>query len=138
MSQDLTSLLESARTIAVVGASSKVDRPSYGVMSRLLAVGYKVIPVNPAETEVLGQKAVATLLDIKEPVDIVDVFRKSQDTPQIADQAIAIGARCLWLQLGVVNAEARAKAEKAGLIYVEDLCLAVEHSLLVRKKGPLS
>ena len=135
MGVDVKELLNSSRVIAMVGASSKPDRPSNGVMQRMQAAGYKVIPVNPAETEVLGQKAVSSLLDIKEKVDIVDVFRKSQDTPAIADDAIKIGARALWLQLGITNAEARDKAQKAGLIYVEDLCIAVEYSLLIGRRA---
>ena len=116
-------LLESSRTIAMVGASSREDRPSHGVMRLLLDAGFHVIPVNPRETEVLGQRAVASLADIKEKVDIVDVFRRAEDTPPIADEAVAIGARALWLQLGIASDDAAARASKGGLTVVMDRCL---------------
>jgi uncharacterized protein len=103
-------ILESARTIAMVGASSKPDRPSYEVMQILLEAGFRVIPVNPGETEVLGQKAVASLDAITEQVDVVDVFRKAEDTPAIADDAVKMGARVLWLQRGIASDEAAARA----------------------------
>lgn len=126
----LRALLIATRTIAVVGASSRPDRPSHGVVARLLAVGYRVIPVNPNEREVLGQRAVASLADVGEPVDLVDVFRRAEETPAIADAAVAIGARCLWLQQGIVNEDAAARARRGGLVVVEDACLAVVHTLL--------
>ena len=116
-------LLESSRTIAMVGASSREDRPSHGVMRRLLDAGFRVIPVNPKETEVLGQRAVASLGDIREKVDIVDVFRRAEDTPPIADEAVAIGARALWLQLGISSDDAAARASKGGLAVVMDRCI---------------
>ena len=116
-------LLESSRTIAMVGASSREDRPSHGVMRRLLDAGFRVIPVNPKETEVLGQRAVASLGDIREKVDIVDVFRRAEDTPAIADEAVAIGARALWLQLGIASDDAAARASKGGLTVVMDRCI---------------
>ena len=116
-------LTANARTIAVVGASSREDRPSHGVMRTLLDAGFHVIPVNPKETEVLGQAAVASLADISEPVDIVDVFRRAEDTPAIADEAVKIGARALWLQLGISSEDAAARASKAGLVVVMDRCL---------------
>jgi predicted CoA-binding protein len=126
----LRDLLTRARTIAIVGASSKPDRPSHGVMKKLLSVGYHVIPVNPGETAVLGQKAYATLADVPEKVDIVDVFRRADDTPPIADQTVAIGAKALWLQSGIANDEAAARARAGGVTVVMDACIGVEHSLL--------
>ena len=123
-------VLTNARTIAVVGASSNPDRPSNGIMRKLLSVGYRVIPVNPQETEVLGQKAYASLADIPEPVDIVDVFRRAEDTPPIARQAVSIRARALWLQSGIVNEEAAATAAAGGLTVVMDACIGTMHSLL--------
>jgi predicted CoA-binding protein len=116
-------LLASAKTIAMVGASSRADRPSHGVMQILLDAGFRVIPVNPRETEVLGQPAYASLADIPERVDIVDVFRRSEDTPEVADDAVKIGARALWLQLGISNEEAAARAKAGGLTVVMDRCL---------------
>lgn len=122
---ELRKLLTDATTIAVVGASSKPDRPSHGIMRRLQAVGYHVIPVNPNETEVLGEKAYASLEDIPEKVDIVDVFRRSEATPPIADSAARIGAKALWLQQGIFNEAAASKAEAGGLKAVMDRCIAV-------------
>jgi uncharacterized protein len=130
--QEIRELLKSAKTIAVVGLSSNPERPSYGVAKYLQSHGYKIIPVNPAENEVLGAKSYASLRDIPERVDIVDVFRKSEAVPAIANDAIAIGAKALWLQLGVVNDEAAAKARAVGLNFVQDQCIAVDHSLFVR------
>lgn len=128
--ETIRSLLSSARTIAVVGASSKPDRPSNGVMRKLLSLGYRVIPVNPGETEVLGEKAYGALADIPEKVDIVDVFRRSEKTPPIADEAVAIGARALWLQSGIWNDEAAARAASGGLVAVMDSCLGAMHAVL--------
>jgi uncharacterized protein len=127
---DLRALLTSARTIAMVGASANPEKPSHGIMRRLLAAGYRVIPVNPKETEVLGQPAFASLAAIGEPVDIVDVFRRSEDTPAIADEAVAIGAKALWLQLGVSNADAAARATAGGLVVVMDKCIGATHMAL--------
>ena len=116
-------LLESTETIAMVGASSNPDRPSHGIMQLLLESGFRVIPVNPRETEVLGHRAYATLADVPEKIDIVDVFRKPDETPGIADDAVTIGARALWLQLGISNEDAARHASEAGLIVVMDRCL---------------
>lgn len=127
----LRDLLASSRVIAVVGASSNPEKASYGVMKRLLDTGFRVIPVNPRETEVLGQPAFATLRDIPEPVDIVDVFRRPEHTPSIAEEAVAIGAKALWLQVGVVSSSAADIAKRAGLIVVMDQCIAVVHGSLV-------
>lgn len=126
----LRQLLTNASTIAMVGASSNPDRPSNGIMRKLLSAGYRVIPVNPNETSVLGERAYASLADVPEPIDIVDVFRRAEFTPAIADEAVKIGAKALWLQSGVVNDEAAAKAEAGGLMAVMDACIGVMHSVL--------
>ena len=127
---DLKQLLASATTIAIVGASSNPERSSYGIMERLQKVGYNVIPVNPRETEILGARAYASLAEIPVPVDIVDVFRRPEDTPGIADEAVAIHAKALWLQTGISSDEAAARATAGGLIAVMDACIATVHSLL--------
>src|SRR5688572_26810049 len=116
----LGELLATAGTIAMVGASSDPRRPAHGVMRFLLDRGFRVVPVNPTETEVHGQRAWPSLESVPEPVDIVDVFRRPDATPPIADAAVKIGARALWLQLGVVNEEAAERASRAGLIVVMD------------------
>jgi predicted CoA-binding protein len=126
----LRQLLTGASTIAMVGASSNPDRDSHGIMQKLQSVGYKVIPVNPRETEVLGEKSYPSLKDIPVPIDIVDVFRKSEDTPGIADEAAVVGARALWLQSGISNDEAAKRAEAAGLLAVMDVCIAATHAML--------
>jgi predicted CoA-binding protein len=120
-------ILRSAKTIAVVGLSSNPMRPSNDVAAYLKSVGYRIIPVNPNEREVLGEKAYARLEDVPEPVDIVDVFRKSEGVPPAVDGAIAIKAKVLWMQLGIEDAEAAEKARKAGLLVVENACMLVEH-----------
>lgn len=122
--------LRSARSIAVVGASSKPHRPSNGIFRYLLDAGYRVFPVNPNETEVHGQVAYPTLESVPEPIDLVDVFRRSDQTPPIASSAAAIGARTLWLQQGVRNEQAAQIAQDAGLTVVMDRCIAVVHSEL--------
>jgi uncharacterized protein len=127
---ELRALLTSARTIAVVGASSSPERPSHGIMKKLIAAGYEVIPVNPNEREVLGQRAYAALGDVKRPIDIVDVFRRPESTPELAEQAAAAGAKVLWLQSGIVNEETAKRAREAGLTVVMDECIGVVHSLL--------
>jgi predicted CoA-binding protein len=132
---EVRALLQSARTIAMVGASSNPSRPSHGVMRRLQAAGYRVIPVNPNEVQVHGERAVASLDDVREAVDIVDVFRRAEHTPAIADQAARIGAKLLWLQLGVVNDDAAARAHAAGLATIMDACIAVEVARLRVRVG---
>jgi predicted CoA-binding protein len=129
-------ILGETRTIAVVGLSSKPDRPSHDVAAYLQRAGYRIIPVNPRETEVLGEPAYATLRDIPADlsIDIVDVFRRAEETPEVARDAVAIGARTLWLQLGIANDEARAIAEDAGLTVIMDRCLKVDHRRL--QEGP--
>lgn len=123
----IADLLRDSKTIAVVGLSSNPFRPSHEVAAYLQSVGFKIIPVNPNESEVLGVKSYARLEDIPEPVDIVDVFRRSEDVPPVADSAIAIGARVLWLQQDITHPAAAEKARAAGLTVVEDACLYVEH-----------
>ena len=120
-------ILRNAKTIAVVGLSSNPARASNEVASYLKGAGYRIIPVNPNETEVLGEKAYARLEDVPEPVDIVDVFRKSEDVGPVAEAAMAVKAKVVWMQLGIENTEAAEKARKAGLAVVENACLLVEH-----------
>lgn len=128
--EELSALLTGARTIAVVGASSDPDRPSRGIMKQLLAAGYRVIPVTPFEKEILGRMAFPSLEAIPEPVDIVDVFRKPEATPAIADSAVKIGAKALWLQEGISNEDAAARAKAGGLLVVMDRCIGVTHHRL--------
>lgn len=126
--QDIKALLEGARTIAMVGASDRPDRPSYGVMRMLQGHGYRVIPVNPQITgeHVHGEYVFRELAQIGEPIDIVDIFRRPQAAGEAVDEAIAAGAKAVWLQLGVVNEEAAARAEAAGLKVVMDRCPAID------------
>jgi len=128
--QELKELLTNATTIAIVGASSNPDKESYGIMKKLLSVGYHVIPVNPKETEILGQQSYPSLIDVPEPIDIVDVFRRAEDTPAIADDAVTVGAKALWLQTGISSEDAAARAKAGGLMVVMDTCIGATHSLL--------
>jgi predicted CoA-binding protein len=114
----------------MVGASSNPDKTSHGIMQKLQHVGYKVIPVNPRETEVLGERSYPSLLDIPERVDIVDVFRRAEDTPPIADEAVKIGAKALWLQTGIESEEAAARATAGGLMVVMNACIGATHAML--------
>ncbi len=125
---DIKALLESARTIALVGASDRPDRPSYGVMATLQRHGYRVIPVNPQITgeHIHGEFVFRELSQLGDPIDIVDIFRNSAAAGEAVDQAIAIGAKAVWMQLGVVNHEAAARAESAGLKVVMDRCPAID------------
>jgi predicted CoA-binding protein len=127
---ELRRILADARSIAVVGASSNPERPSHGIFQRLLAAGYRVYPVNPNEQIVLGQRAFASLADLPEPVDIVDVFRRPEHTPAIAAEAVRAGAKVLWLQSGIRNEAAAAAAKAGGLTVVVDECIGVKHALL--------
>jgi hypothetical protein len=128
---DGENLLRHAKTIAVLGLSSSPWRPSYGVSEYMQSVGYRIVPVNPKETEVLGEKAFATLDDVPVAVDIVNVFRQSQFVPEIVEAAIRIGAKGVWLQEGVVHEEAAQKAREAGLDVVMDRCILKEHRKMV-------
>jgi predicted CoA-binding protein len=125
---DIKSLLEDARTIAMVGASDRPNRPSYGVMAKLQAHGYRVIPVNPQITgeHIHGEFVFRDLSQLGDPIDIVDIFRNSDAAGEAVDQAIAVGAKAVWMQLGVVNQVAAARAEAAGLKVVMDRCPAIE------------
>lgn len=123
----VSEILKVSRTIAVVGISSRKFRPSYGVAEYLQSAGYRIIPVNPAETEVLGEKCYARLEDVPERVDIVDIFRRSEFVPEIVESAIRIGARAAWMQEGVVHPEAAESARRAGLLAVMDTCILKEH-----------
>jgi len=127
---DMRHLLREMKVFALVGLSSNPERPSHKVAKYLMAHGYTVIPVNPVETEILGQKCYARLADIPQPVDVVDCFRKSSDIPPLAQDAIDIGAKVLWMQLEVINEEAAAKANAAGLNVVMDRCPKIEHARL--------
>jgi predicted CoA-binding protein len=124
-------ILHCYRTIAVVGLSSKPDRPNYGVARYLQQQGYRIIPVNPNETEVLGERAYPDLLSVPEPVEIVDIFRRSEFVPEVVEQAIAIGAKAVWMQDGVVHEAAAERAREAGLLVVMDRCTARERRRLV-------
>ena len=126
----LRRILRTCKTVAVVGLSDEWHRPSNFVAKYLQSHGYRVIPVNPRYQSVLGERCYARLEDIPEPVDMVDVFRKPADVPPIAASAVAIGAKCLWQQLGVANREADAIARAAGLDSVMDRCVKIEHARL--------
>ena len=128
--KNLRRILKANHVIAVVGLSANWWRPSFFVAKYLQDHGYRVIPVNPAYQEVLGEKCYASLKDVPEKVDMVDCFRKSEEIPALADDAIAIGAQCLWMQLGVVNDEAATRAQSAGLDVVMDRCVKIEHGRL--------
>ncbi|MSQ47495.1 MAG: CoA-binding protein [Deltaproteobacteria bacterium] len=123
-------ILTTPRTIAVVGCSPNPDRDSHEIAALLKAKGHKVIPVNPTSKEILGERCFASLKDIPEPVDMVDVFRQPEHVDQIAADSIAIGAKILWLQLGVINEPAAQKAQAAGITVVMDRCPAIEYRRL--------
>ena len=126
----LREFLKTVKSIAIVGLSSNPMRASHGVAQYLQSRGFKIYPVNPNETKVLGEPAVAELESVDDAIDIVDVFRRPEFVPQIAESAIRKGARCLWLQQGIVHPEAERKAEEAGLLVVSDRCLYREHRRL--------
>jgi len=126
----LRRILRTSKTVAVVGLSANWYRPSFFAAKYMQEHGYRIIPVNPQIDSVLGEKCHASLRDIPEPVDIVDCFRRSTEIPALAEEAIAIGAKVLWMQLGVENAAARARAEAAGLEVVENRCVKIEHARL--------
>lgn len=125
-------ILRSARTIAVVGVSSKRFRPSYGVTEYMQRAGYRIIPVNPQETEVLGEKSYPDLDSVPGPIDIVDIFRRSEFVPEIVEAAIRKGAKMIWMQEGVVHEEAARRAQAAGLAVVMDHCILKEHRRLAQ------
>jgi predicted CoA-binding protein len=126
----LRQVLQNHRTIAVVGLSADWFRPSYFAAKYMQEHGYRIIPVNPKYPEILGETCYPSLKDIPHAVDVVDVFRKPSDTPAIAQEAVAIGAKVFWLQLGVINEQAQAIAQQAGLTVVVDRCVKIEHARL--------
>jgi predicted CoA-binding protein len=126
-------LLQKYQTIAVVGLSSNPMRPSYAVTEYMQAAGYRIIPVNPNETEVLGEKSYARLEDVPEKIEIVNVFRRAEEVPPVVESAIRVGAKVIWMQLGIENEEAAEKARSAGLVVIEDACILVEHRRRARE-----
>lgn len=128
--QTLRRILAESKTIAVVGLSDKWHRPSNFAAKYLKDHGYKIIPVNPGQKEILGEKCYPSLLDIPEKVDVVDIFRKPEDVPPIVEDAIKIGAKVIWMQIGVINEEAAKRAREAGLEVVMNRCMKIEHARL--------
>lgn len=137
MRHSIREILEYAKTVAVVGASRDPGKASGKIPHLLQHRGYRIIPVNPSSDEILGEQTYPSLLDINEPVDVVDVFRPAAEAPEIARQAVAIGAKALWLQLGIKSDEARAIAETGGLDYVENLCMGSESVRLQIAQTPM-
>jgi predicted CoA-binding protein len=123
----IAEILGKCKTIAVVGLSSNPMRPSHEVTEYMQRAGYRIIPVNPNETEVLGEKSYARLEDVPEKIDVVNVFRRAEEVPPVVESAIRVGARVVWMQLGIENDEAAEKARAAGLAVVEDACILIEH-----------
>ncbi len=134
--EQLTKMYDSIKTIAVVGASSDEAKPSHKIPIYLQTQGYKIIPVNPREETLFGEKAYPSLLEIEESIDVVDVFRPAEETPDIARQAVEAGAKVLWLQTGIVSQEAEAIASEAGLDVVMGACLGSTHGRLGLGPGP--
>ncbi|RJP25302.1 MAG: CoA-binding protein [Deltaproteobacteria bacterium] len=132
MDDRIDKALAGSKSVAVVGISDKPDRPSHGVAKYLQANGYRIVPVNPALAEVLGEKAYGSLSGIPGPVDMVDVFRKSEDVPPVAEEAVRIGARFFWMQEGVVSPRACAILDAAGIPWVMDRCVKKE---LAKRRG---
>jgi uncharacterized protein len=130
----MTKILRQSKTIAVVGLSSNPMRPSFGVTEYMQEVGYRIIPVNPNEREVLGEKSYARLEDVPEKIDIVNVFRRAEEVAPVVESAIRIGAKAVWMQSGIENKAAAEKARAAGLVVIEDACILVEHQ---RRAGEL-
>jgi uncharacterized protein len=132
----LLAIYQSTRTIAVVGASADPAKAAYRIPRYLQQQGYRIIPVNPRGGEILGERVYPTLLEVLEPIDVVDVFRPAAEAPEIARQAVAIRAKVLWLQLGIVSDEARKIATAAGLQVVMDRCMGATHAALGLGRGP--
>jgi predicted CoA-binding protein len=128
-------MLRSYDTITVFGASDSPSKPAHYVPAHMQQHGWRIIPVNPRAQEILGEPAYASLAEVPEQIGLVDVFRPSEATPEVARQAVAAGATALWLQLGIVSEEARSIAESAGLLYVEDRCLIIEQRRLGLRAG---
>ena len=127
-------ILLSAKTIASFGLSSNPGKESYGIAQYLKGQGYRIIPVNPTAAEILGEKAYPDLESVPEPIDVVQVFRRSEDVPPVVDSAIKVGAKVIWMQEGIVNEEAAQKAREAGLQVVMDACMRVTHRRLIGEK----
>jgi uncharacterized protein len=127
----ITEILTTSRSIAVVGLSGKRFRPSYGVAEYMQRAGYRIIPVNPLETEVLGEKSYPDLDSVPEPIDIVDIFRRSEFVPEVVEAAIRKGAKAIWMQEGVIHEDAARRAESAGMAVVMDRCILKDHRRLV-------
>ena len=123
-------ILNSFRTIAVVGLSSERQRPAYAIARYMKKQGYRIIPVNPGETEVLGEKAYPDLSSVPEPIEIVNIFRRPEYVPDVVREAIAVGAKAVWMQEGIAHEEAAKSAEEAGLSVVMDTCIRTEHRRL--------
>jgi hypothetical protein len=130
-------ILNSSRVVAIVGLSPRPARPSYGVASYLKEQGYRIIPVNPTVKEILGETCYPDLASITEPVDVVDIFRRSEEVPGIVEEAIKIGAKAVWMQEGVINEQAAARAREAGLVVVMDKCILKEHQR-IQPPSPIS
>ncbi len=128
--RSIEQILRESKSIAVVGLSNDPSRPSYGIAMALQRYGYRIIPVNPKETQILGETSYANLADIPVPVDLVNVFRRPQQAPAVVQEAIAIGAKAVWLQSDIISEEADALATAAGLDFVMDRCIMVEHRKL--------
>jgi predicted CoA-binding protein len=128
-------ILKHYKTIAVVGLSSNPARASYEVTEYMQNTGYRIIPVNPNEREVLGEKSYPRLEEVPEKIEIVNVFRRAEDVPPVADSAIRVGAKVVWMQLGIENREAAERARAAGLMVVEDACILVEHRRRAMRLG---
>jgi hypothetical protein len=126
-------LLKKYKTIAVVGLSSNPMRPSFGVTEYMQGEGYRIIPVNPNESEVLGEKSYARLEEVPEQIDIVNIFRRVGDVPPVVESAIRVGAKVVWMQQGIENEEAAERAQMAGLVVIEDACILVEHRRRARE-----
>ena len=124
---DIKSILEESKTVAVVGLSPREERDSHRVAKYLQSQGYRIIPVNPNADEILGERSYPDLASIPEPIDVVDVFRGSEAVPEIVEVAIQVGAKTVWMQMGVIHEEAAARAREAGLQVVMDRCMMVEH-----------
>jgi predicted CoA-binding protein len=126
-SDPIAEILKKYKTIAVVGLSSNPLRPSYEVSAYMQSAGYRIIPVNPNETKVLGEESYARLEDVPEKIDVVNVFRRAEEAPPVVESAIRIGAKVVWMQLGIENKGAAERARAAGLVVIEDACILVEH-----------
>lgn len=129
--QAMKAILQSTRTIASVGLSSNPGKESHGIADYLMQQGYRVIPVNPTASEILGEKSYPDLVSIPEKIDVVQIFRRPEDVPPIAEEAIQVGAKVVWMQEGIVNEEAAQKARQAGLQVVMDACMRATHRRLI-------